>query len=1111
MNWKKTKWLGAFCLWPLLLAAQDPCCEFQNDVAQGWQVSFPDPNRPCLVQVCAPQFFDDPCPDEIPLSDLIWGDGSPTTPGTFPLQMCYTHEYAASGTYTINSRIFRRGPTGAVCDSALMSVTVTVDCAPPSACCINQNDFLDKIAQGWQINLIDECEVVLCAPQFEGDCYFLTTSDLNWGDGNVVIPALLPLEDCYSHTYEESGAYLVRGVICEVDAGGQTCWCEAMEVTLSVDCPPPPDSCCADYPTFLEKAHQGWQVDVQGLSVTLSAPQLDSTCHVLAGAGPDWGDGSSNDAPGFSPLLPEYTHTYSAGGLYEIRTIVCEQDEQGCVCWCEEVPLVVDLFPVTPSCCNDTLAFFDRVDDGFEILQSGCCITAVPNSLDTCDRVVEWCVDGLCLPGPFDPNDGFTWCFSEGGPHEICMKVQMLDADGTLCAEATHCQTLDLDCQHGDCACGPWELSYSTVVSPMLIQTSPVDCGDTIGLACDQSVWFSGNLTCAAAPGAGCTPQPLWWQLTDPNAPLILIHGQFFGSEVNIFLDDQLLDEPGLYELGIFGNCGNDDCSCTLFIEVPPCSDACCNDTLAFQQRVAQGYLFEQSQCCYTFKPAALNPCDRLVEWCIDGTPVPASAASGAITWCFDESGPHEICMKAQLLDPATGAVCAEESYCDTLQVNCNPGCPCGPWEISALLQGDDPQNALNLDVQCADTLLLDCSWKSITFNGSLSCLPGTTQSCTPEFGFFEWRDPLGNVFFGLMDGQQFSISFSALFFPVPGVYTLSLSAQCGGQPCFCTIYIVRPNCEPGCCSDQEAFLDRVEQGFAWNASECCIAVTPEALDSCDVITQWCWGDGDCTTGFFPPDATLTHCFPAPGTYEVCMTAAEIEPASGALCWEATHCQTITVECPGLCSCDWDLSLTLAGVLLTPSCGDTLLLDCPLTDLSLSGILDCNTTFPNCAPPGDISWTLHRPEPLDELSGTAGSPAFTLPIPAEDIEQPGLYALEITGSCGTDTCSCTLYFTHDCPPLATEEPEWLDRIRLLPNPATVKVHLLLPAEGRAFWKDWSAHLYTLQGHQLARQPLNSGSSFRTFDVAALPAATYRLALQDEQGRVRWAASFVKVE
>ncbi len=117
------------------------------------------------------------------------------------------------------------------------------------------------------------------------------------------------------------------------------------------------------------------------------------------------------------------------------------------------------------------------------------------------------------------------------------------------------------------------------------------------------------------------------------------------------------------------------------------------------------------------------------------------------------------------------------------------------------------------------------------------------------------------------------------------------------------------------CCTDYEAFCQRVDAGFNIafnNPTNCSVGVSPLALNSCDQVL-WSWGDG--TTSTAPWNASATHTYPAPGTYTICMIVRETD-GNGEVCWEKEFCRTVEVNCLHWEYCDPVIDL---GTLTLPT------------------------------------------------------------------------------------------------------------------------------------------------------------------------------------------------
>ncbi len=98
--------------------------------------------------------------------------------------------------------------------------------------------------------------------------------------------------------------------------------------------------------------------------------------------------------------------------------------------------------PDTPMvCCADSLGFINAVDNGFVINQSGLVVTVDNPLLDSCYQVsIDW------GDGQFDQlpafNLPFTHTYTTSGNYTICILVQEINDDGTLCWERQYCDML---------------------------------------------------------------------------------------------------------------------------------------------------------------------------------------------------------------------------------------------------------------------------------------------------------------------------------------------------------------------------------------------------------------------------------------------------------------------------------------------------------------------------------------------------------------------------------------------------------------------------------------------------------------------------------------------
>jgi len=123
---------------------------------------------------------------------------------------------------------------------------------------------------------------------------------------------------------------------------------------------------------------------------------------------------------------------------------------------------------------------------------------------------------------------------------------------------------------------------------------------------------------------------------------------------------------------------------------------------------------------------------------------------------------------------------------------------------------------------------------------------------------------------------------------------------SCCTSPVLDTIPI--PPCSVECCTDYEAFCDRVDAGFnvANNPNNCTISVSPLALNECDQV-RWSWGDGAISNGMW--NTSVSHTYPLSGVYGVCMIVGEVD-SNGEICWEKEFCREVEVNCLHWQYCD---------------------------------------------------------------------------------------------------------------------------------------------------------------------------------------------------------------
>lgn len=83
----------------------------------------------------------------------------------------------------------------------------------------------------------------------------------------------------------------------------------------------------------------------------------------------------------------------------------------------------------------------------------------------------------------------------------------------------------------------------------------------------------------------------------------------------------------------------------------------------------------------------------------------------------------------------------------------------------------------------------------------------------------------------------------------------------------------------------------------------------------------------------------------------------------------------------------------------------------------------------NCPAPVALQWTLTRLRSTVVASGvTVAGPVFSINILPAWYATPGLYTLQITGVCGSDSCRCRLLFRTDCSPPCPCTPQIIQQL-----------------------------------------------------------------------------------
>ncbi len=628
--------------------------------------------------------------------------------------------------------------------------------------------------------------------------------------------------------------------------------------------PPCDPVCCDDYEAFCQSVDAGFTyvLDEINCSVTLTPNALDS-CHQVTFI---WGDGTSTGP--LPATAGPFIHTYPGTGGYAVCMLVEEISPDGNICWqkeyCDQFFLNCD----TNVCCVDYERFCQNVDAGFTytVDQTNCAVTLIPNALDSCHQVTIIWGDGSST-GPLPAIAGpFTHVYPGTGGYAICMIVEEIAADGTVCWTKEYCDQFFLDC--GSDICCP-------VADQVKICEDFNNITATNAFSSPVNDWSTINASMApfnTTPVDGTT----YLRVKDESG------GSFLYNDSPAYSGDWLLK-------------GCELCFDYNFFEANGCAD------------ITRGYAFHIYQ----------------------GTPTaPTAAASFSLNSPITAgSGWHQICMP---IDTCTaGGTLPSNSF--------------GNWSTGATVDCNMFNNLITNVSGIRFSVDNNCSFQTeehgidnlcFTHCGPVECCVDYIDFCENVDAGFNYTLNLNNCSVGVsplaIDScQQYTIDWgdgtttgpiSGL--PVSSVHTYSsfgsysicmIVEEVGPDGTVCwtkqvceQIFI---ECDPQqCCqgTPNNFFADHLNPGFSHTVNCNDITVIPNALDDCHQVT-WLWGDGT-TDGPFPATAgtAFSHTYPGPGAYTICMYVQEIDPATGQICFEGEHCETIEILPCNDCCTDYE-------------------------------------------------------------------------------------------------------------------------------------------------------------------------------------------------------------
>lgn len=252
-------------------------------------------------------------------------------------------------------------------------------------------------------------------------------------------------------------------------------------------------------------------------------------------------------------------------------------------------------------------------------------------------------------------------------------------------------------------------------------------------------------------------------------------------------------------------------------------------------------------------------------------------------------------------------AVCFENLFSDSIDVIGLDTCICNSFS-ELFLRG--PHGLFNHLVECGeatDTISCLSPGAGYILSGILNC---SGNQCADEPNV-NWTlsgpgiSQTGNV----SSGPYFGIELPASYFQQAGLYTLSLTGQCGGQTCACSMqFFLESPCSNVCpCASQDvsSFASRVERGFAevYRDNSCNVCFAPVALQDCETVEWHLNSIDEPVIGNSVGNETFCYQFNNAGDYNVVMSVSK-KKDDGSNCDKQKRIQGISPTCVNLSACN---------------------------------------------------------------------------------------------------------------------------------------------------------------------------------------------------------------
>lgn len=346
------------------------------------------------------------------------------------------------------------------------------------------------------------------------------------------------------------------------------------------------------------------------------------------------------------------------------------------------------------------------------------------------------------------------------------------------------------------------------------------------------------------------------------------------------------------------------------------------------------------------------------------------------------------------------------------------------------------PISGPNVPIDCGEVAIWECRFPAFNLGGEFMC-EGSLCPPTPSMSWVLNHPTLGQVDNGATNGPGFQISIPNSSFPLPGLYTLTLTGICENDTCYCEILIETPGCAGYNCSCKKKEVIFSSTGGASIAIPCepdppfpvffcpTAPVTISSNFGCVDIN----GNPCPATPPYPPIDWILY-----GPNGIIQQGSITTGAPWALSFTAADLAgsgfftlDMTTFCPGemdSCKCiatwfqecitcvcgpkPWNSEIRYGGAQnQAVNCGDTL------------NVTQGSAFYPNfvCQGPpncGRVDWTLTGPngyvQGMVGVVPNANGDFVIPPLSPTNFPFPGTYCLQMLGICGQDTCPCVIYF-----------------------------------------------------------------------------------------------------